>query len=45
MPDGIGNFIVDATDDAIHSNGNIIVSGGAFVLLTGTTAFMPIPQG
>ena len=30
-----GTFVIDAADDAIHSNGNITINGGAFTLNTG----------
>ncbi len=30
-----GSFVVDAADDALHSNGNIVIRDGDFTLLTG----------
>ena len=30
-----GTFVIDADDDAVHSNGNIIINGGEFLISTG----------
>ena len=30
-----GTFVIDAADDALHSNGNITINGGTFTLNTG----------
>lgn len=30
-----GNFIIDSSDDSLHSNANVYVSGGAFTLTSG----------
>jgi hypothetical protein len=30
-----GTFVIDAADDAIHTNGNLVINGGTFTLATG----------
>ncbi|MDR2656185.1 MAG: carbohydrate-binding domain-containing protein [Oscillospiraceae bacterium] len=34
-----GNFVIDAEDDAVHTNGNISVSAGKFEIKTGDDGF------
>jgi hypothetical protein len=38
-----GAIEIDSSDDSIHSNGNVTISGGTINLSSGTTACMPIP--
>ena len=30
-----GSFVIDACDDAIHSNANVVISGGSYAITTG----------